>query len=150
MFQNYPLVAFHDLCVQYLTGVGSVDVTAIVPQLINVRHQLSSLEHKDIPSAYVTKLHLGVAWCTDLMSMIADSNVTSEPTACLLTPSTSTDISDFRPSASVEHNVATYWPSTTSTLTQEEADILETFNSPDYFFDPALFEALLPGGHFAT
>lgn len=150
MFQNYPLVAFHDLCLRYLTGEGSVDVEAMVPRLINVRRQLSSLEHKDMSSAYVTKLHLGVAWCTDLMNMITDSNVALEPTTCLLTPSTSTDMGDVRPSAPLEHDNAAYWAGTSNTLTQEPADMLDTFDSPDFFFDPTLFEAFLPEGHFAT
>ncbi|KAJ5560131.1 hypothetical protein N7513_002530 [Penicillium frequentans] len=150
MFQNYPLVAFHDLCARFLTGEGAVDLAGIVPQLISVRRQLSSLENKDIPNAYVTKLHLGVAWCTELMSMITDSSEALEPTPCLLTPSTITDVGDFRPSGSVGHESATYLPGTNNTLTREQADISETFDSPDYFFDPALLEVLLSEGHFAT
>ncbi|KAJ5689026.1 hypothetical protein N7462_003418 [Penicillium macrosclerotiorum] len=150
IFQNYPLVAFHDLCVRYLAGDGSDDVAAIVPRLINVRRQLSSLAHQDIRSAYITKLHLGVAWCIDLISMITNSNQTLELTACLLTPSTSTDMGDSCPSASAEHDSKTYWLGAGNTLTQEQAAIFETFDSPDFFFDQALFEALLPEGHFTT
>ncbi|KAJ5667347.1 hypothetical protein N7507_003211 [Penicillium longicatenatum] len=149
MFQNHPLVAFHDLCARYLTGEGAVDLAAIVPQLIRVRDQLSSLENKDIPNAYVTKLHLGVAWCTELMSMITDSSEALGPTPCLLTPSTITDMGDFRPSASVGHDSAIYLPGTNNTLIREQANILETFDSRDYFFDPALLKVLLSEGHFA-
>lgn len=147
MFQNYPLVAFHDLCVRYLTGEGAVDLDGIVPRLIDVRHQLSSVEHQDVPSAYVTKLHLGVTWCTVLISMVTDSGETLEPAPCLLTPSTNTDLGDFRSSASIGHGPETYWPATNDQRSREQAGLLEAVESPDYFFDPALFEALLLEGH---
>lgn len=149
MFQNYPLVAFHDLCLRYLTEKGSVDV-AMLQRLINVRHQLSSLENKDLPSAYVTKLNLGVAWCADLMSMVNDSIEALETTTCLPTPATSTDIGDLLPSMSLNHENATDWVSNSDTMIQEQSDILGTFGSPDYFFDPTFFEALFPEQHFTT
>lgn len=84
------------------------------------------------------------------MSMITDPSEALEPTPCLLTPLTITGMGDFRPSTSVGHDSATYLPCTNNTLTREQADILETFDSPDYFFDPALLEVLLSEGHFAT
>ncbi|KAJ5891590.1 uncharacterized protein N7473_007818 [Penicillium subrubescens] len=149
IFQNYPLVAFHDLCLRYLTE-GLVDVAAMLPRLINVRRQLSSLEHKGLPSAYFTKLNLGVTWCTDLMSVVNNSSKALEPTTCLLTPSTSTDMGDLLPSMSLRDENANYWADTSDTLIQDQSDILGTFGSPDYFFDPTFFEALLPEEHFTT
>lgn len=147
MFQNYPLVAFHDLCVRYLTGEGAIDVANIVPRLINVRHQLSSVEHQDVPSSYVTKLHLGVAWCTVLINMVTGSGENMDPASCLLTPLTNTDLGDCRPSSPVRHGTTTYWAGTNDQRTREHADLLEEVDSPDYFFDQELFEALFLEGN---
>ena len=150
MFQNYPLVAFHDLCVRYLTGDGMVDSATLIPRLMNVRRQLSSIDHHEVSSAYVTKLHHGVTWCTELIGLVSDTDQTREPVQFMLTPATTTDLGDPRPPASVGYGSATEWLDNENTLTSERAYPLGSFPSPDYFFDPALFESLLMDGHYAT
>ncbi|KAJ6090093.1 hypothetical protein N7467_005309 [Penicillium canescens] len=150
MFQNYPLVAFHDLCVRYLTGDGTVDSATLIPRLMNVRRQLSCIDHQEVSSAYLTKLHHGVTWCTELISMVSDAGQTWEPAPLMLTPATTTDLGEPRPSASVGYISTTEWLDNENTLTPEQPYPLGSFSSPDYFFDPALFESLLMEGHFAT
>jgi hypothetical protein len=84
------------------------------------------------------------------MSVVNNSSKALEPTTCLPTPSTSTDMGDLLPSMSLRDENANYWADTSDTLIQDQSDILGTFGSPDYFFDPTFFEALLPEEHFTT
>ncbi|KAJ5426016.1 hypothetical protein N7465_001086 [Penicillium sp. CMV-2018d] len=150
MFQNYPLVSFHDLCVRYLTGDGAVDSASIIPRIMNLRRQLGSIDHQEVSSAYATKLHQGVGWCADLVSIVFDAGQSWQPGPFLLTPSTTNDSSDPQKSAPVGYGSAAGWLENEDNPTQEQPYPLGSFPSPDYFFDPALFESLLMEGHFAS
>jgi hypothetical protein len=69
MFQNYPPIAFHDLCVFCLTSNTSDEVAQYMTLLNNVCEQLGALTHPEFPANYVVKLHQGVRWCTDLIKL---------------------------------------------------------------------------------
>lgn len=144
MFQNYPLVAFHDLCVRLLTGRGD-DSPSTVALLDNIRQHLGTLRCADFPGAYAAKLYQGVSWCTDLMRMVQDGVAYSHSAQSLMTPSSTDQGGGCDMLTSDVRGLASSCTGLGETTQHDTVEAYETFDSSDYYFASELFESLLSG-----
>ncbi|PYH96176.1 hypothetical protein BO71DRAFT_397418 [Aspergillus ellipticus CBS 707.79] len=135
MFQNYPLISFHDLCIVYLISTNADEVAPYVSLLDDVREQLGTLRHPEFPTNYVVKLHQGVSWCTDLMELVKQAVSTpesSESHYIVTPPATSVGLESELPCAVPDPGY--------EALVKPLANPFEGVNVPEFFFDPVMME----------